>query len=169
MCCSAENQTDRPAWTKKIEAAPCALEQFPLYVFSVWPFELFFFPLLALNCWTSFQWSQWVFFHWLQQTPAGSNSAIDGAWLTACACCDIRSKPHYSSANPELPRWLQGLSWIMQNNQQQDVPRSPLTSGSNMNSGGCLAGRGLFSLSAALWWALLGFHSLSRQPRADLM
>lgn len=117
-----------------------------------------FFPLLVLRHWTRFHWSQWVFFHWLQQTLAGLSSAADGAWLAACACCDIRSKPHYSSANPQSPRWLQGLSWIMQNNQQQDAPQSPITSSSNENSGSCLAGWGLFALSAALWWAQLCFH-----------
>lgn len=37
----------------------------------------------------------------------------------------------------------------MQNNQQQDVPQSPVTSGSNVNGGGRLAEWALFALSAA--------------------
>lgn len=82
-----------------------------------------FVSLLVLKHWTSFQWSQWMFFHRMQQTLLGSKSAADGAWLS---CCDIRSEPHYSPANPESPSWLQGLSWIMQNNQQQEQPRSLL-------------------------------------------
>lgn len=118
----------------------------------------FFFPLLALRCWTCFHWSQWVFFHWMQQTPAGSNSAADRVWLTAFPCCDIRSKPRSSSANPELPHWLQGLSWIMQSSQQQDVPPSPVTSGSNARSRGCLAG-----------WGCLLYPQLCAEPHHDFI
>lgn len=113
-----------------------------LFMFSLCDL-LSFVSLLALKHWTSFQWSQWMFFHRKQETLLGSNSAADGAWLS----CDIRSEPHYSSANPELPWWLQGLSWILQNNQQQDVPWPPVGRSSDRSSGSCLAGWALFAFS----------------------
>ena len=129
-------------------------------------FELF--SLLAQRCWTRFHWSQWVFFSDCSRPRLGWVLLLVGP-DTACAYCDIRSKPHYSPANPELPCWLQGLSWIKQNNQQQDAPQSSVTSGSNVNSSSCLAGWGLFALSAAPQPAPLWFYSSPRQPKADLM
>lgn len=96
----------------------------------------------------------------MHQTLLGSNSAASGAWLS----CDVRSEPHYSSANPELLCWLQGWSWIMQNNQQQDVPWPRVGSGSDVSRGSCWQD-GLCLLSSAPGW----FHSLPRQPKADLM
>lgn len=77
---------------------------------------LSFVSLLALKPWTSFQRSRRMLRR--QQTLLGSNSAASRAWL----CCAMSSEPHDSSANPECPCWLQGLSRIMHKNQQQAVP-----------------------------------------------
>lgn len=127
---------------KKLKQLLVPWNNFP-FLFSLHDL-LVFVSLLVLKHWMSFQWSQWMFFRWMQQILVGSISAADGVWLS---CCDIRSEPCYSSANPGSPCWLQGLPWIMQNNQQHDLPPSPVCGGSDVSSGSCLAGWALFALS----------------------
>lgn len=126
-----------------------------LFMFSLCDL-LSFVSLLARKHWVSFQ---WMFVPRMQETLLGSNSAANGAWLS----CDIGSEPHYSSANPvttlapglildiaEFPAARHTLASCWQLwYEQGELPGRM----------GCVC-----FLSAPLW-----FHSLPRQPRADLM
>lgn len=140
---------------KKIEVAPCALKQFPLYVFSVWPFELCFpagtetlselpVDVCPQNAgdpaWVKFccQWGLALLWHWVRAPLQLCKSRV--TTLAPGLILDIAEFP---AARHTLASCWQ--LWY----EQGELPGRM----------GCVC-----FLSAPLW-----FHSLPRQPKADLM
>lgn len=74
-----------------MEAALCALEQLPLCFLCVTFWD--FFPCWHWDAELTSTEANGYFFHWMQQTPAGLNSAADGADLLPLLVVTLDQSP----------------------------------------------------------------------------